>query len=333
MSLNLRLLDATIGQDEGSPVWLADLALSDVEDYAQIQIGDPLELVLFGATFNLICDGRRMSRGDDAPTYTLSAISPVARMGARWCKPVTLGTVGMARATVERLLGQSVDWSLMDWMLPVSALALHAPPLDLARQIVGAVGGVIESNPDGSLRARPAYPVSVPDYPSAAPVATLTDYDLLGHADSADVAALDNRFVIASGDPATTAAQIQIETEQDPDDPHAWTIRAFPHPWRPVDLVHTGDGAIHIGSRGEVWSDQDELVEIVAGSASLKYPSASLTASRYQYADLGRVTVVGREVTTAAPDYSLLAVQYRTRCWRWRATNARTETIQFLGVE
>lgn len=332
MTLPLRLLDASISQDDGSPFWLADLSLSDVEDYARIQIGDPLELTLWGVTFNLICDGRRFARGDDAP-YTLSAISPAALLGAPWSEPVTLGTVGMARAVVELLLGQAVDWRLVDWVLPASASELRAAPLDLARQIVAAVGGVIESNPDGSLRARPVYPVSPLEYASASPAAILTDRDLLGHSDSADVADLDNRFVITSGDPEATTDQVQVESEQDPNDPHAYTIRAYPHPWRQVDLVHTGDSATQIGARAEAWTDQDELIEIVAGSASLKYPSAAIVATRYQHADLGRVTVAGREVATAAPDYSLLNIQYRARCWEWRATNARTETIQFLAVE
>ncbi|AFL73361.1 hypothetical protein [Thiocystis violascens] len=322
-----------LSADEGSPVWIAALDVLHEDDYARIALGDPLTLLFWGQPIALICDGRRFSRADAAPSVVLSAISPGALLGTPWAVPVALGAVELAQTVVERLLGQPVAWQLPNWRLPDSAGALQGTPLELARQIVGAVAGELDSLPDGSLVARPRYPVSPPAYSSATPVATLTDRDLLAHRDQAEAASRENRFVIASGDPSATADQIQIDSVQDPEDPHAYTIRAYPHPWRPVDLVHTGDAATQIGPRTEVLTEQDELVVIQSGAATLAYPLADIRAQSYRYADLGRVSVVGRDLTTAQADYSLLSLQYRARAWQWRATNARTETIQFLAVE
>ncbi|AFL76247.1 hypothetical protein [Thiocystis violascens] len=322
-----------LSADEGSPVWIATLDLLHEADYARVALGDPLTLLFWGQPIALICDGRRFSRADAAPSVVLSAISPGALLGTPWAVPVALGAVELAQTVVERLLGQPVAWQLPNWRLPDSAGALQGTPLELARQIVGAVAGELDSLPDGSLVARPRYPVSPPAYSSATPVATLTDRDLLAHRDQAEAASRENRFVIASGDPSATADQIQIDSVQDPEDPHAYTIRAYPHPWRPVDLVHTGDAATQIGPRTEVLTEQDELVVIQSGAATLAYPLADIRAQSYRYADLGRVSVVGRDLTTAQADYSLLSLQYRARAWQWRATNARTETIQFLAVE
>ena len=330
-----------ITADEGSPVWLADLSLADLQDYARVRLGDPLTLVLWDQPVELVCDGRRLSAaGIDAPSYQISAISPIALLGDPWHAPLLLSAAagwgdtdtGLARATCETLLGQAIDWRLPDWRLPEDARAIEATPLALARQIIEAAGGRLESAIDGSLIARQRYPVAVPHY-ARADAAILTDRDLLSHSDSAEAAALANRYIITSGSTDADTDLIQIESEVDPDDPHAYDVRAYPYPWRPVTLAHTGDSATTIGARIEIAPDHEELLEITNGRANTRYPVASVTASTYQYANLGAVTTAGTKVTTATAHYSLLRMRYHTRGYQWRVTNARTETIQFLAIE
>lgn len=328
--------DATqISIDEGSPVWIASIDLISEGDYSRVAVGDAVTLVIWGQSVALVCDGRRLVRSEDGPPqYILSGISPVALLAEPWAQSVTIESVAMGSETVDRILDQSVTWGLVDWMLPESATALSGAPLDLARQIAGAVSGVIESNPDGSLVARSLYPVSIPDYADAVPVATLTDRDLLGHSDHADVSARINRLIVTSGETGGTASgSIQLDVVADDDDPHAYTIRAYPWPWSDVDLVHTGDAATSIGDRAEVWISQAEQNEILAGSATTRYPVSQVDSTAYQYVNLGRVTVDGRTLTTAVADYSLLNISYQARAWEWRVTNARTETIQFLAMQ
>jgi len=317
--------------DSGSAVWIAEIELLRAEDYARVRIGDALELVFWGEPIALVCDGRRLSRGEGAPGYVLSAVSPAALLGSSWSAPRVLGQAGMARAAVESLLGQAVDWRLPDWGLPSAAVGLEGTPLELARQIVGAVGGLLESAPDGSLSARPAYPVSPPDWGRAPVTDTLTERHLLSATDRSAAAEAINRVVITSGDIATD--HIEIETERDPEDAHHVTVRAYPWPWRPVELVHTGDAATQIGPRAERETEHDELIEILAGQASARYPVHRIDSARYQYADLGALRTDGAALTTASPEYSLLAMRYRARCWEWSVTNARDETIQFLAME
>ena len=324
--------DVQVSADEGSAVWLAGFSVPDEADYGRIAIGDAMTLVLWGEPVALLCDGRRMSRSDGPPTYTISAISPVAALGSPWAVPVSPATSGTAQATVEALVGP-VDWQgLPDWALPASVTALSAPPLEIARQIVAAAGGLLESDLGGGLVARHRYPVTVPAYATQPVTTTLTDRDLLGHSDSADVAALENRFVVTSGE-AGAADAIQIEAEQDPEDPHAYTVRAYPWPWRSVDLVHTGDAATQIGPRTQATAEHQELIEVVAGAASLSHPASGIIATAYQYADLGQILTDGTAVTTAQQGYSQIDMRYRARSWAWRVTNARTETIQFLAIE
>jgi hypothetical protein len=319
--------------DDGSPLWLADIVLTTAADYGAIQIGDALTLWLWGSPVSLICDERQMRRSaSGAPSYTIKALSPLALRGAPWHPPIMLGTVGMARATVARILDQAVTWTLPDWPLPATAAALEGTPLDLARQIVGAVGGRLESAPDGTLRARPATPAPVPNWATADATA-LTDRDLLGHADSIGSGARINRLVITSGDSAGQSAQIQIAATADPDDPLTQTVRAWPWPWRPLELVHTGDGTTAVSAPTETLTAHTEQLTIAAGEASTERPVSTLIASHYQHADLGAVTSDGPSVRTQTAGYSLLHLEYQARAWEWRVTHGRAEDILFLVVE
>ena len=42
-----------------------------------------------------------------------------------------------------------------------------ATPLAAARNVVAAIGGIVESNPDGSVVCRRRHPVSIPQYGAA----------------------------------------------------------------------------------------------------------------------------------------------------------------------
>jgi hypothetical protein len=238
----------------------------------------------------------------------------------------------MARAVVEDLLGQGIDWRLVDWRLPDDAVSLEGTPLELARTLVGAVGGLLESAPDGSLIARPAYPVSPPQWAGASAV-TLTDRDRFSHRESAEAVDRRNRYVITSGSAGAAADQIQIASEPVEGDPHAYRVRAYPYPWRPVTLGHTGDSATQIGARAELTIEHRELIEITGGSGSVQYPVDSLISAQYQHQSDGAVRADGTAITTAGGGYALVWITYRTRAWSWTVTNARDETIQFLAIE
>lgn len=321
--------DTVVSADEGSPAWIATLDVIEEADFARVRVGDPLTLVLWDHEVALICDGRRLSRGDGEPRFVLSGISPIAAFGSPFAQPVMPPLAGlMARAAVESLLGE-IDWGLPNWVLP--AVQIEASPLEIARQIAAATGGVIESNPDGTVRARRLYPVPVPEY-GAQSLDALTDRDVLAQSDSAAAVSIENRFVITSVGGASTES-IQVEAEQDEDDPHAYTVRAYPWPFRAVELVHTGDAATQIGAREQVVTPHEELIEVVSGAANASYPIDAVIAAEYQHVDLGAVRTDGSVVTTATTEYSQIALQYRARAWAWRVTNARIETIQFLAVE
>mgnify|MGYP001809843478 CR=1 FL=1 len=321
-----------ISCDEGSPTWICSPTLAEADDYARIQLGDALTLELSGATWALICDGRRYADSESGPEYALSCSSPVSLLGAPWALDAAAPGGGMARNLVEGLVG-AVDWQLVDWPVPSAALSADGAPLTLARSIVEAVGGVLDSLPDGSLIARRRHPVSPPEYAGAA-VAALSDRELLGAAEDADAVEIFDRFTVTSDGAAEAAVpDIQIESEAVEGDPHAYDVRVYPYPLRPIALVHTGDSATVIGPRQAWTEEREELVELRAGVGSVSHPVETLLDVQYQYNSLGALTHDGGALTAATSGYSLARVRYRTAGYAWRVTNARVESIQFLAME
>lgn len=325
--------------DQDSPVWMADIVLSDVAAYQVIDLGDTLSLTVNGTDYTLICDGKSLSRSDVMPTLTIKAISPVALAGTAFAAPITLGAsgpLGMAHATVSALLAPlTVSWSIVDWLLPTTAASLEATPLDLARQIVAAAGGLLESASDGSIIVRPAYPVDVPDFAdSQSSAVALNDSHLLSVQDSIDASPRYDRWIIIGEEFIGAQMSLQLASEPvDADDPSTQRIRAWPWPWRTISLVHTGDSNTMLTAIGAVTEEYTELVEIQSGSGSVAHPVLALISATYQHVDLGNLASDGTAITSTIADYSLVWITYTSSTWQWTAHNAVPETIQFLAME
>ncbi|HNG61947.1 MAG TPA: hypothetical protein PKZ52_19155, partial [Cellvibrionaceae bacterium] len=156
-SHTVQLLQATLSCDEDSPVWIASLDIAELADFARIAIGDLITLTLGLEVFKLLIDGKTLSRESSVePRYTLSAVSPVARLEAPFAHPTPLyqSAAIAAHTAVTNQIGP-VDWQLPVWTIPAGRLMLQdVTPLAAARQIVSSIGGLLESQPDGRVVCR-----------------------------------------------------------------------------------------------------------------------------------------------------------------------------------
>lgn len=327
---------AQVSCDEGQPVWMAEFTLASRASYAQIATGDPIELEVMGEIYRLRVDSRTMRRSLGAEQYLISAISPLGFKDAPWAAETTIHYAQAidARTAVEALLESTVHWQLPTWTIPAGALSMAGvTPLQAVRAIVEAVGGVIESFPNGEINCRLRDPVNVPDYASA----TVDHY--FGDNDWVTVGATDapdkgfNRVLISNRTVALSGNTDKLEVVPDPVDGGKKRIRATLSPQRPVDLVHTGAAETAIISLGVVIRTESEVVEFVAGKASLKYPALALTGLVWQHADLGAVTVSGTVASAVTEGYSLAAVSYTVQTTDWQVSLALSEDVQFLLVE
>ena len=332
----IRILQATLSCDEGSPVWIATVEVASVADFAAIAIGDSITLVLGLETFALVVDGKSLSReSQTSQRCELTAISPLALLDApfaattRYYQPAAVS----ARSAVEELIG-NVDWQLQDWIIPAGRLLMEGvTPLAAARSVVAAMGGIIESNPDGTVVCRRRHPVSIPNYGQAPLAHQLFDADVLANRAQIAPARGFNRVTLANEDGASGSSADRIEHVADPNDANQGTVRAYLTTIRPVLLTHTGHPATVIATLGEVTRSESEVVEFIEGRASTRYPVTAITRAIWQHTDLGAVTADGQALVAAVPGYSLLDLTYTTTSLDWRVMLAAAEEVQFILVD
>lgn len=330
----VQLLSATLSCDEDSPVWIASLEIAEVQDFARIAIGDLITLTLGLEVFTLMIDGKTLSRESAVePRYTLSAMSPVARLEAPFAHPAPLYQAAAiaAHTVVINQIGP-VDWQLPVWTIPAARLMLQdVTPLAAARQIVSAIGGLLESQPDGRVICRRRHPISIPDYAHAAVVHTLSDGDIISS--RAQIAPMRgfNRVTLANEDAATAASSDRIEYQAE--DTQQGTVRVYRGALRPVRLVHTGHPATVVEALGEVSRTETERVEFIEGVASTRYPIARVLASLWQHVDLGPLRWEGQTLTASTAGYSLLQITYVTHSLDWAVQLAAEEEVQFVLVD
>ncbi|MEW5972243.1 MAG: hypothetical protein AB1713_00625 [Pseudomonadota bacterium] len=332
----MRIVEATLSCDEDSPVWLARVEMADITDFASINIGDTITLALGLETFVLVVDGKTLSRTSVAEQrMELTAVSPLALLDAPFAGTLRYHEAAAvpARAAVESLIGP-VDWQLPNWIIPAGRLMLEgATPLAAARNIVAAIGGIVESNPDGTVVCRRRHPVSIPQYDAATVAHSLFDADVISV--QAQIAPMRgyNRVTIANEDGGAGTSADRIEYLADADDPNRGTVRAYLPAERPVRLVHTGHPDTVIASLGQVTRTETETVEFIEGKASTRYPVASILDLAWQHTDLGTVTASGQNLTAAISGYSLLRITYTTTSLNWRVALPIDEEVQFVLMD
>lgn len=332
----IRIVEATLSCDEESPVWIARVEIATIADFAAIGIGDTINLVLGLETFVLVVDGKTLSRISAAEQrMELTAVSPVALLDAPFAGTIRYyeaGTVS-ARAAVAFLIGP-VDWQLPDWIIPAGRLMIDgAAPLAAARNIVAAIGGIVESNPDGSVVCRRRHPVSIPQYGAATVAHSLFDADVISA--QAQIAPLRgyNRVTLANEDGGAGASADRIEYVADADDAYRGTVRAYLAAARSVALAHTGHPDTVIAALGEITRTETETVEFVDGRASTRYPVTAIVDLAWQHTGLGDVIASGQSLTAATSGYSLLRITYTTTSINWRVALPIDEEVQFVLVE
>lgn len=332
----VRIVSATISCDEDSPVWMARIEIALLADFAGIGIGDPITMALGVETFAMVVDGKTLSRTSVAEQrMELTAVSPLALLDAPFAGEIRYYEAGavLASAAVEHLIG-AIDWQLPDWIIPAGRLMIDgATPLASARNIVSAIGGIVESNPDGSVVCRRRHPVRVPDYASASVAHGLFDAEVMSSQSSIAPARGFNRVTLSNEDGSAASSSDQIEFVADPNDANHGTVRAYLGAERAVVLAHTGHPDTVIASLGTITRSETETVEFIEGQASTRYSVASIVSALWQHADLGAVTATGDKLASAVPGYSLLRITYATTSLDWRVALAADEEVQFVLVD
>jgi hypothetical protein len=235
---------------------------------------------------------------------------------------------------VEDMLGQPVDWNVLDWPIPANSLVLeNATPYSAAKSVADVIGAVILSNKDGSLRVQYQYPHAMNQL-STAPIAhDFTDLD-----DNLSVSTeyLErggfNFYRILSGQ-STFADRLEWVPEEE--DPTTGVLRLYLSPWRDsYKLIYTGGDAT-ISKFGEAERVETEVVEFAEGVASTRYPVFEVETVNWLADPLGAVTHELSSTTLNSGvgvnfGYSVAEITYKTRTVNYGVNGDIGDYAQFI---
>lgn len=339
--VEIDFISVEVGIDDGDAVWSGSIEVSSPGQYAAIELEDEVALVLSGVPYNLFVDAKSIDR--DSPTgaaMKISCLSPAALQDEPYATPIehTQATSVQAKDLVESLLGQTVDWGIVDWtILPYRFAVKDQTPLAAARLVAEAAGGVLESLPDGTLRARYRFPVSVPEFATTNPDITLSDLeDNLSSREKRYRTDVFDSFRLREG-----KGILADSLEWEPDDSgNEGTLRAYLTPWRQTAYVeHTDDVALPLSLVGVVARTEEETLEIINGEGSLRYPAVSIESYVWESDSLGTLFVEPRtqQVTVSDPSvnwgYGLVTVTYTVETLNYRTQIPVGSSVQFLIVD
>lgn len=337
MPTNLDFLSCSITSDEDSPYFQCEVTMKNAQDYVRFPRDTPFQIHLLNIDYHFIVDSRSLNRsiddeGNYSETCSFTGLSPLVQFASPRCTKLTKTwtSATLASALVEELIG-TVTWNLIDWMIPAYRLAAeNAAPLDIAQQIVQAVGGLIESQPDGSVVCRHRWPVSIQDFGSSTPDHILEEREIFSAQESPTNDELIDRVRILDYDAGyqDRLEYVPNKLSDDSDDPFNGILYAYLSPWRDgLRIVTTRPSVIQLGSlssgtRSIADSNEDyprETLTFAEGESSTQYPIMSLQNIEWLDENLGGLTFSPYSTTVQASllgtygGYSLAKVAYTTR--------------------
>lgn len=333
-----------------------ELQVATQEDYLKCKVMSDVVVVIDGQTYNFFIEsrGRRKSYGNIS--YNVSCISHTAKLDAPYVDLITDEFLyGYAKAIVTDLaLPYSIDWQLLlngeevNWLIPDNVLASEGEtPIEIIRKIVNAVGGKVQTSPEGVLTLINNYPVSIDKWSTTSGSFVLSDLDHFFSTDET-FSARDGYNVYMISDKMLSAESLTIEerpissTEkelhifQTPfDDALALSMKTSGGSW--VDI---GVGKTILEERpfNEDNPTETELVEIVNGYGKLSKPyyghntynpdnSVNL---QWLQTNLGIDTILeDGTIECTIKGQSLIRLRYFTKYHRWIVKDAEIEDVQF----
>lgn len=282
---------------------------------------------------------KREQSGTSAPTYTVRGISRVLAYGSPRAKGIdkTWSTPTMASAIVAELLG-SVDWQMVDWVIPEYRLAVKGQtPLQIAESVVKAAGGIITSDKVGNPIAQYLYPDTTTSYPTAPVVAEF--YDIKDIETISEVTSPEDgtNYVLVADITSTEASLYEDIMESDVISTSIATILVYPSPVRPVRLTHTAKEALQLTAKSSnAASSREEDIEIFAGRGKTRYPIDSIISMDYislPVAGVGYTQGSNVLATDNVNSNGIVRITYNTIASEYRVEGVTSDKVQFLLSE
>ena len=312
--------------------WKGQVEINNDFDYYKLKIGDVVYLHIPSQVFKLLIITKNISKqGLQKRSFGVSLESPISALNSSR-DSLTLGN-DFASALANQIY--QTEWDLVDWKIPPSSLVIsNGTPLNLLKQLVDCVGGVIASKHDGSLLARSKFKYAVDKWNSITPEFVIPIDHIFSESLTSQAVKQWDSVIVSSGE----AKEINYAVETIDVDKQKYLI-CRPSIWRDdIYLFHTSQyptGIRYIGALEEIVEEQ---IEIKEGKASISKPVSELIEYNYHWKDLGLLEIINNElVLVSMPEnridaYSLINVKYKTKFHKWAIGGSEGDTAQFVFV-
>jgi len=314
-----------------------DISLKSQAEYLPCIVGEPVVITHNAETYHFIVESLARSRSPGQASYTVNIASPAILLDAPHALPMTQEFAPNMAATIAQELvagtGITLVWQILDW--PISKNTLYATdetPLDVLRRIVAAVGGILQSRPDGSLVACYRYPVDIDKLATGIIDHYYTDADnMFSVADSLDLRSGQNVYLISDGllsEKTHNLREIAID-----DDPYGRIIQGYIVPWTGdgVELTTSGGNWVSIEPMGIITEQITEQLEFVNGESSTSSPIYAMLDRTWRERSLGAITYGESGTLSSEIDgESLAEITYQTKYHQWLVRDNAIEDVQFI---
>lgn len=292
-------------------------------------------LTINGQPYTLVVTTPQRSRAHGGGSYTVECQSPAVVLGEKYADTVSGEYIGFSSAIAAQLApGFVIDWQIQDeYYRAGSLIVADQYPIEVIRELAAAVKGVVQSQPDGSLKVIRRRQVQVDQLQEVAPDYTLSDVDDFSTVSEEPLRrkrynayTVTNQATADKGLLPPEVTDISADVKQ---------VRGYQVPWDGAfDLTHSGGAWVQIEPQGIEERVETETIEFVDGTGSTQYPIYGWSHLSWQATNLGTVTIAedGKLRSTVVGE-SLLEFTYTTRCKLWQVTDPKNEQLQLVAQE
>lgn len=280
------------------------------------------------------------SRGD--AVYYISALSKAILLDTPYSKPLTETiSANMASVIAKNLASYKdidLEWNVVDWYITSDTLYANAEtPIEVIKKILEAVGGVLQSKPDGTLVATKYYKqaLSSSDFiPDSYLEANTNFFNISETPNERDGY---NRYIV--GNQSATSDVVSLEELTDLQEGSFHYLAGYNVPWTGASAEVTTSSSVvsSIEYIGVVEEELTESVEFVNGVSSVSKPIYNISSIDWDNnTSLGSITfsedgTLNAEVTGGITDgCSLADITYTTKYYKWKVVSSVLDDVQFL---
>lgn len=334
----ISVIELAISSSEDRPLWQCKMILEDLSHYSKFIEGATFTVDLSGDVYSFLYHTKSVNRsGPGESSVIVEGMSQGLSLQSPRSDTITkdYDTDMEAQALIEDILGQSVVWDFPAWTIPARTVASNeAIPLDLAKTIVEAAGGVLYSKIDGQLAVRKKYIVNTNLYAGYTEDQVYADLeDNLSAIEGYEVRHGYNTYRVTDTDPSY-GDRLEFIAEDGSD--IKGVLRAYPTPHREsIEIGSTDPGSILLTTVGWAEREEEEVVEFVSGQASLRYPAQSISTVSWFSESLGGILHTAYESdlltgTTVNNGYGLASVTYTVRYLEADTVGVEGLSVQYV---